>query len=112
MASRRVFILWTNPLFHESVRMLLDHPEIECVGETNDYTASYEEILTPRPDTILVEEINGNIPLEIMQVLETSQWVVKVVGLNLWDNQLISYLRVQQTIGTVEDLVHTILSDP
>jgi hypothetical protein len=33
MAVRRVFVIWANPIFRESVRLLLRHPDVEWVGE-------------------------------------------------------------------------------
>lgn len=111
MADRRVFILWNNLLFHESVRLLLNHPGIKCVGESDNYTTASDEILLPEPDTILVEEVDGFIPAEVMKILESSQWNVRVIGLNLWDNQMRTYHRVQQTVGKAADLLHQILGD-
>lgn len=112
MAFRRVFILWANPLFHESVRLLLDHPEVECVGETSDYAAGSDQILHLHPDTVLVEEVEGWIPVDVFKLLEKSRWTIRVVGLNLWDNQMRAYQRVQHTVGKVDDLLDMILSDP
>jgi len=32
MAVKQVYVIWTNPLFRETVHLLLDHPDIELVG--------------------------------------------------------------------------------
>ena len=57
--TRRVFVIWMNPLFHESVRLLLSHPDVEWVGATSDHAAAHEQIMKLRADTILIEEGEG-----------------------------------------------------
>jgi hypothetical protein len=111
MPVRRVFVFWTHPIFHDSVRLLLAHPQILWVGATSDYAANYEQILISQPDTILVEEVNGLVPPEIMHVLEKSQWNVRVVGLNLHDNQVQVYHRVQRSVGKADDLLNWIINE-
>ena len=37
MSTQRVFIIWSYPLFHESVRLFLEHPDIKLVGATSDF---------------------------------------------------------------------------
>lgn|SRR5574337_242601 len=111
MTSRRVFVIWTHPLFHESVRLLLHHPDVEWVGATSDHAAAREQIVTLRPDTILVEEGEGGAPPEALEVLEACSWKVRVVGLGLDDNQMIVYRREQRTVAQAEDLLHLIQSD-
>lgn len=114
IVTRRVFVIWTHQLFHESVRLLLNHPEVEWVGETSDHQAAQEEIIKLKPDTILieeVEEIEGSVPSEEMQILETCHWDVRVIGLNLTNNKLSVYHREQRTVRQAEDLLRLILSN-
>lgn len=112
MADQRVFVIWTNPLFHASVRLLLNYPEVEWVGESRDYAAAQEDILDLRPDIILIEELGGSLPAGIIEILETSSWGVRLVGLSLDDNELSIYHRDQWTVGKAEDLVRLIITDP
>ena len=53
---RRVFVIWTNPLFFDFVRLLLRHPAIELVGATSDHATSQSEIDRLRPDAVIVEK--------------------------------------------------------
>lgn len=111
MAVHRVFIFWTHPLFREAVQLLLAHPEIEWVGSSSNYSGVNDLVASSSPDTILVEEEAGSLPAGVMRVLETSQVNVRVVGLNLHNNQMHTYHRVERVVGKAEDLLHWILSD-
>ncbi len=111
MATRRVFVIWTHPLFHESVRLLLTHPGIEWVGATADHAAAREQVAKLRPDTILVEEGESGIPAEALGLLEACSWKVRVVGLGMDDNQLIIYRREQRTVAQAGDLLRLIQSE-
>ncbi len=37
MTGRRMFVICSHPLFLKSLRVLLDHPEIEWVGLATDF---------------------------------------------------------------------------
>jgi DNA-binding NarL/FixJ family response regulator len=111
MTARRVFVVWTHPIFRESVRLLLRHPGIEWVGATSDYAAAKDEILSVRPDTVLVEGIAGSMPTEVMEILEASLWNVRVIGLSLADNELSVYHREHRTVARGEELLRLVLSD-
>jgi hypothetical protein len=111
VSARRVFVIWTYPIFHESVRLLLDHPDIEWVGATSDYATAKDEIFGLRPDTILIEEATSNVKAEIMRILESSPWSVRVIGLSLADNRLSIYHRQDWTVAHTDDLLHLILSE-
>ena len=108
MAIRRVFAIWAHPIFHESVRLLLSHPDIEWTGATSDYAAAKDAILNLQPDTVVVEEVGGQVPAEVTQVLEAIPWAVRIISLNLTDNKSIVYHRERRTIEQPEDLLHLI----
>lgn len=108
---RRVFVVWTHPIFHESVRLLLNHPEVELVGATSDYVAAQHEILGLQPDTVLVEEPGGSLRAEVMGILEASPWTMRVIGLSLEDNSLSVYHREQRTVAQRDDLLQLVLSE-
>ena len=111
MEVRRVFVIWTHPLFHESVRLLLKHPEVEWLGSTSDYETARAEVLRLKPDTILVEEVGQPIPDRIMKLLEGSSWNLRVVGLSLDNNNLIVYHQEQRSMVRTEDLLQLVLSE-
>ncbi len=112
MTNRRVFVIWTHPLFHESIRLLLNHPGIEWVGATPDHRVAREEIIRLQPDTILIEEgESGGTPGEAMGILETGPSDVRVIRLSLADNALSVYHREQRVVGQAEDLLRLIQND-
>jgi DNA-binding NarL/FixJ family response regulator len=108
MSVQRIFILWTHPLFQESVRLILNHPTIEWLGSTSDYAGAMDQILSLRPDVILFEERAGDVPAYALAILKLCSWDATVVGLSLADNHLSVYHHERRVVGQVEDLVHLI----
>jgi hypothetical protein len=47
MATHQVYVIWTHPLFHDSLRQLLDHNEIKWVGAASDFTAAVGRDISP-----------------------------------------------------------------
>ncbi|MBI3361644.1 MAG: response regulator transcription factor [Chloroflexi bacterium] len=112
MAITRAFVIWTHPLFHESVRRLLSHPDIEWAGATSDHAKAPDLIASLQPNTILFEEGESEDALaEMLKILEASSSDVRVIRLSLSDNQLTVYHREQRTVAQAEDLLHLIQSD-
>lgn len=112
MANHQVYVIWTNPLFHDSLRQLLDHQDIELVGSASDFTDAVEEISRLHPDTILIEEIAEETTTStFMKIVEKFQWDLRVVGVSLNDNQLSIFQHAQQTVGRPEDLTRLIIQE-
>lgn len=111
MVPKRVFIIWKNPIFHESVRLLLNHSEIEWLGSTSDIKAAQEEILELKPDTILIEDMQGSTSMEVMGFLESQIWDVRIIGLNLTDNTLHVYKHQEEEVLKADDLARLILNN-
>ncbi len=111
LGARRVFAIWSNALFRESVLRILQHPEVLWLGATSDQAAAREQIARLRPDTIVIEEGNGGICLVALEFLAACQWDVCVLALSLADNKLTVYHREQQTLGRAEDLLRLIQGD-
>ncbi len=110
--TRRVFVIWMNPLFHESVRLLLSHPDVEWVGATSDHAAAHEQIMKLCADTILIEEgEGGGVPAEAVEILEASSTDMRIIRLSLADNNLIVYHREQKIVGQAKDLLGLIQKD-
>ncbi len=110
MTSHQVFVIWKHPLFHESVRLLLKHPDVNLVGSSSDYTNAYEQIQSLQPDTILMEAAEKLYSDEVVKLLESCPWSLRVMLISLGDNQLSMYYREQKTVGKVDDLLHLIIS--
>ena len=111
MATQRLYVIWTHPLFLDSVRLLLNHPDIELVGTSSNYEDVQSELFSLQPDFIIVEEVKSNLPAIEMDILKASSWVVRLIGLNLDDNRLNVYHREQRSVVEAGDLLHLILND-
>lgn len=111
MAAQRVFIFWTHPLFHETIRVLLNHPEVEWVGSSPDYQIDWDLFSDPPPDKIVIEEDGRGPPPEIINLLLAHCESVRVLGLNLLDNEMNVFDYSQRTVCKADDLLHLILDD-
>lgn len=111
MSMQRVFIIWSNPLFRESVRLLLNHPDIEIIGAATDFTDAQDEILHLEPDTLIVEDIGGGTHAEALAILECNHFVKRIIGFSLDDNKVSVYRRDEITAVRAEDLLSLVYSD-
>lgn len=110
MSARRVLVVWVNPLFRDSVLMLLRHPDVECVGVIESNEVVPDEISSMEPDTILVEEAEGHMSDEVMDVFEGPDFRGRLVSFSMGDNRLRVYHREEWAAVQAEDLLHLILS--
>ena len=109
MAVRRVFVIWTNPLFHESARLLLKHPNVIWVGAAADFKTAHDEIMRLRPDTILFEKTRESNPMDVMEILGVETWDIRIIGLSLDNNEMSLYQREHQTVVEAGDLLQFVL---
>jgi len=109
MAVRRVFVIWTNPLFHESAVLLLKHPDIIIVGATADFMTAHEDIMRLQPDTILFEKTRAGLPADIMGILQTEPWNMRIIELSLDTNEMSLYHLEHQTVIKAGDLLQFVL---
>ncbi len=107
MPGRRVFVIWTHPLFHESVRLLLAQSQVEIVGATSDHATAQSEIAALGPDVVIVEQTDGEeqASVETMSILRAGP---RVIQLSLADNEISLYQRQQRTAAQADDLVRLI----
>lgn len=105
MAKHRVYLLWTHPLFSETVGRLLRGAEIEIIGASHDPSAGLEEIRRMKPDVVIAEEGPSGSPSEAVEVLRAGPDEMLILGLNLSDNGLQVYRREQRTLADPEDLL-------
>jgi DNA-binding NarL/FixJ family response regulator len=108
MAVRRVYLVWTHPLFFETVHRLLSHQDVELVGESMDHEAARAEIARLRPDVVVLEEAEGGSSTDLVDFLQAGAKDVQILGLNLMDNELHVYQRRQRTVVHPGDLVDVI----
>jgi DNA-binding NarL/FixJ family response regulator len=111
MITRRVFVIWAHPLFLEVLRRILSDPALEWAGASSDYGAASREVAELKPDTVVIEEREGdNTTREILEILESADSIVRVIRLSLNENQLSVYQREQRTVGRAEELLHLVLA--
>ena len=106
--SHRLFLIWTNPLFRDSVRLFLSHPNVKWVGAASNWATAQPEILSLQPDTILVEEGEYNVSIEAIEILEATPWNVRRV-LNLCINSRIFALKIHVTLVSFSTLAKRVL---
>jgi hypothetical protein len=111
MSTRKVFIFWTHPLFHDAVRAMLHHPQVQWVGSSSDYFTVSKQIETCGADTIVVEEVEGKGSPQILSHLEENYSIARIMGINLQDNQARMVHRNQRTVRKAEDLLNWLLND-
>ena len=105
MAKHRVYILWTHPLFSETVGRLLGGAELEIIGSSSDPTVGLQEIGRLQPDVVIAEEVLSGAPTEAIEVLRAGPAEMLILGLNLTNNGLQVYRREQRTVADPEDLL-------
>ncbi len=112
MAVRRVFIAWSHSLFYESVRLLLNHPEVEIVGSASEVEIVWPDVIELRPDTIVIER-NGEesetaASANILPIWKSSAWNPRIIQVGLQDNIVQVYRRKQHILPA--DLAPTIIT--
>jgi len=105
MARHRVFILWTHPLFSETVSRLLGGAEVEIIGGSSDPAAGLVEISRLQPDVVIAEEDPSGARTEAIEALRAGPSEMLILGLNLRNNGLQVYRREQRTVADPEDLL-------
>jgi AmiR/NasT family two-component response regulator len=107
MARQRVFVIWTNPLFYESIRLLLSN-EVDLVGSTDDHALGEREIAKLKPEVVIIETPEGleDLEAETISILEKG---ARVIHLSLKDNELNLFSRQHKTMDEPNDLLQMIL---
>lgn len=109
MANRSVYVIWKHPLFFESVRVLLKHPDVIWLGSTADITTAHQEIMRLHPDTILFEKTSATIPTDVLEILEEETGDIRIIGLSLDNNEISLYHRKHQMVVKATDLLQFVL---
>ncbi|HSB91197.1 MAG TPA: hypothetical protein VLD63_14365 [Anaerolineales bacterium] len=101
-------MIWTNPLFYDSVRLLLHHPAVELVGATSDPSASSGMIQQLQPEAVIwesAEDLEPDGP-ELVSILEGAP---AVMCFSLSSNQIRIYRLQKRLLARAEDLLSLIL---
>ena len=110
MKNCEVFVIWTNPLFLESIRALLKNPDIQLVGAGSNFSQAQKEITALRPDVVIIESSSdGNsIDCETLPILKSGS---RVIQMSLDDNELNLFQHQHRTLAEAEDLLTMILEE-
>ncbi len=110
MKNCEVFVIWTNPLFLESIRALLKNPNIQLVGAGSNFSQAQKEITALRPDVVIIESSSdGNsIDCETLPILKSGS---RVIQMSLDDNELNLFQHQHRTLAEAEDLLTMILEE-
>lgn len=109
MAVRRVYLVWTNPLFFESARLMLQHPDLVWLGSSKDLETAREEIHRFQPDTILFERTTADYPAFLVKMVDLAPQDVRIIGLSLGDNEISLFHHEHQTVVKASDLIQFVL---
>lgn len=109
--AQHVFIVWENPIFFDSIRLLLTQLSIEVVGDSQVYAEALDAIEKVRPEMVVIEETAQNKSEELQRIthlLEDCSWGPYVFRMSLQDNEMWVYHRRRWTINDKEDLFEII----
>jgi len=80
-----------------------------CSGSVAcDRARAHAEIAELQPDTVLIEEPEGDVPSEAIGILEAGSRDLRVIRLSLANNELTVYDRKQRKMVAPEDLLNMI----
>lgn len=110
MKARRVFVIWTHPLFLESVSLLLSKAQVELVGATSDHSQAHDQIVALAPEVVIVEHTNGEeqASQETIAILRAG---ARVVRLSMDDNEISLYSHERRTAMQADDLANLIVGN-
>lgn len=113
MSARRVCVIWYNPLFLDSLRVLLRHPEIEWVGVLNAQAGEPTETIAEkvkqlRPDIILMEWEEEGKGKKAAEILELIPGNLKIISLTLQNNTVRLYVAAEETLTQMDELIQWI----
>jgi DNA-binding NarL/FixJ family response regulator len=110
MKNCSVFVIWTNPLFLESIRAVLGHPSIQLVGDSSDFPQAQAEIAAHQPDIVIIEgnADGATIDIETLPILIST---TRVFQMSLNDNELVLCHHEHHTLVNTDDLLTLILEE-
>ncbi len=104
-----MYVIWSNPLFRDALRMLLNHPDLEWVGCENELSQALGEIRTFQPNTILVEHSEDFLFGDFVERLEYGSSKLQIISLNMETNEILLYHLEHHSVIHGEELLNLIL---
>lgn len=111
MKPLRIFVIWMTPLFLDSLKLLLHHPQLEWVGSAEKSSYSHIVITQFNPDVILIEGSEEEVTRHAVQIMQYQQGNIRIVGLNMLDNQAKLFEVERGSILHKNDLLKIILKE-
>ncbi len=109
MTTRRVYVIWSHPLFLDALRMLLKHPEIEVIGDHAENPAILEKLDKLQADVVVVEDDAPEHARRALAMLEMSRRNLRIIRLNLQDNRMGVYAAELGMLEHADELLNIIL---
>lgn len=111
MSTRRVFVICSHPLFHQSLQALLKHPEIEWVGVAPVSSSLPDRLVELHPDIIILEGDEMENVQTALKILGSAHKTVRVIGLSMSNNGMHIFETEQGKVNQTEDLLRIILKE-
>lgn len=105
MAKRRVFILYSHPLFAKGIESLL-HQEagLEVASLSLDQGDLLEAVKAFGPDVVIIDS-DPQVVAQLVPRLLQQHPGLKVVGMTPGENEVTVHYRQQERVTTIGDLV-------
>jgi AmiR/NasT family two-component response regulator len=117
MAVCRVFVIWTSPLLLASLRALLNHAQVEWLGDSSSQDNFSQRLEELEPDTIFLEidpplmETSGEQAEIAFQIMGTNRQSLRLIQVSLDRNDIQVYRVDHETIHHKEDLLKLLLKE-
>lgn len=110
--KHRIFLVYEHPLLRKTLQVLLNHSDIEWVGDCSNLDELPLLLDIYQPDTVLIEERENSASHRAAHVLAICQQAhLRVIGVSLSGNEIQRYDFAQDTINERDDLLNLILKE-
>ena len=106
----RIYIISKHALFTYGLESLLNQEsDLEIVGQAKDFKHSLAQIRVQQPDVIILDS-DRTLPENATEIIESlhDKWEVRVISLNLNNNDLYVHRATRQPVRDVNDLIQAI----
>jgi len=109
----RIFIISKYLMFREGLKsLLLAHAKVDIIGVAKEVTQAIKQIEILKPDVVVwgTKDRQDNSLGEVLQLLVNKPGL-KIISLNLQNNQIIIYQSAKRIAKDIQDLVEIIKGD-
>jgi hypothetical protein len=109
----RILLVYHNPLFAHSVRAALAaQPRHTIVGELDDWAQAEAEMARQVPDTVIVEEGEGETTAEMLRALRAHPTPWRVIAMRLDETTMHIWSGAWQPLTRTQDLIDVLEETP